>query len=74
MLDYSVDGGRDTVKDPGTPADRIVVSNLYSYGDWSLAYNLNLIGEQFDDFDDDGNRIGHVPKNGPGSPCGGQGS
>lgn len=61
MLDYSVDGGRDTVKDPGTPADRIVVSNLYSYGDWSFAYNLNLIGEQFDDFDDDGKRIGHVP-------------
>lgn len=65
ILDYSIDGGRNLTKDPGTPADRIVVANRYAFGDFSFAYNLNLIGEQHDDIstDDDGNIVksGHVP-------------
>ncbi|WP_246172636.1 TonB-dependent receptor plug domain-containing protein [Marinicella rhabdoformis] len=65
LLDVSVDGGRNNVKDPGTPADRMVISNLYSYGDWSFAYNMNLIGNQYDSVtrDDNDNLVksGNVP-------------
>ena len=46
LLDQSVDSGRDLVKTPGTPEQRAVLSNQYSYGDWSLAYNINYIGDQ----------------------------
>ena len=69
ILTNSLDNGRDRVEDPGSPADRLVISNTYSTGRWSFAYNLNLIGEQYDDVDEifvDGNAVsgegvGHVP-------------
>ncbi len=47
-LNYSVDGERDLVKDPGRPADRVVVSNNYNINDLTFAYNLNFIGSQYD--------------------------
>jgi iron complex outermembrane receptor protein len=46
LLDQSVDGGRELVKSPGVPENRVVVSNQYAIGDWSLAYNINYIGDQ----------------------------
>jgi iron complex outermembrane receptor protein len=46
LLDQSVDGGAELVKTPGTPESRIVLSNVYSYGDWSMSYNINYIGDQ----------------------------
>lgn len=46
LLDQSVDGGSDLVKTPGTPEHRAVLTNQYSYGNWSLAYNINYIGDQ----------------------------
>lgn len=65
ILDYSVDGGRDFTKDPGTPDTRAALNNLYSYGDWSFAWNVNLIGEQYNrvtgNADGSVNRTGHVP-------------
>ncbi|MFK8013776.1 MAG: TonB-dependent receptor plug domain-containing protein [Marinicellaceae bacterium] len=70
LITQSLDGGRDLVNDPGTPADRLGINNIYNYGDWTLAYNLNLIGDQFDDVDETFNGdgvavtgvgIGHVP-------------
>jgi len=65
ILDLSVDGGRDNVSDPGIPDYRAVVSNLYSYGDWSFAWNINVIGDQYDEVssNDAGgvDRTGHVP-------------
>ncbi|MGV6851423.1 MAG: TonB-dependent receptor [bacterium] len=60
LLTQSLDGGRDLVKDPGTPADRVVLANTYEYGDFSFGYNLNMIGKQFDDIVD-GEGVGHVP-------------
>ena len=42
----SVDGGRQTVRDPGVPRYRAVLSNRYSWGDFSFAYNLNYISGQ----------------------------
>lgn len=46
LLDQSVDNGPELVKSPGVPEQRAVLSNVYSYGDWSLAYNINYIGDQ----------------------------
>lgn len=46
LLDQSVDGGRELVDTPGVPENRAVLSNVYAYGDWSLAYNINYIGSQ----------------------------
>jgi len=60
QLDQSVDGGRDFIKDPGTPEQRAVLSNTYSYGDWTVAYNINMIGDQYD-YIEDGQGVGHVP-------------
>jgi len=64
--DTSTSLGRDVSLDPGVPDTRMVISNLYSYGDWSFAYNLNLIGEQYDEVSTDyvtnvTTREGHVP-------------
>ena len=42
--DYSIDGGRNLVKDPGLPEMRLILANAYTYGDFEFAYNLNLIG------------------------------
>ncbi|TVQ34265.1 MAG: TonB-dependent receptor [Wenzhouxiangella sp.] len=42
----SVDGGRQTVRDPGVPRYRAVLANRYSWGDFSFAYNLNYISGQ----------------------------
>jgi len=60
MLSQSLDGGRDLVEDPGTPANRMVIANSFEYGDFSVGYNLNLIGEQCDTIED-GACMGHVP-------------
>jgi iron complex outermembrane recepter protein len=42
----SVDGGRQTVRDPGVPRYRAVLENRYGWGDFSFAYNLNYISGQ----------------------------
>jgi iron complex outermembrane recepter protein len=42
----SVDGGRQTVRDPGVPQHRAVLENRYAWGDFSFAYNLNYISGQ----------------------------
>lgn len=64
LVDNGVEGP-DLVEDPGTPADRMVISNVFAYGDFSFGYNLNLINSYFSETgtDDDGNktRFGHVP-------------
>ncbi|WP_456418547.1 TonB-dependent receptor plug domain-containing protein [Thiolapillus sp.] len=60
VLDYSVDGGRDMVKDPGAPADRAVLANVFEINDFSFGWNINYIGSQYDDIID-GKGVGHVP-------------
>jgi iron complex outermembrane receptor protein len=49
IMDYTIDGGRERVEDPGLPEYRAVLSNLYEMGDFSFAWNTNAIGEQCDD-------------------------
>lgn len=59
VLEYRIDGGRDQVKDPGLPQQRINWNNTYSVGDLSFAWNVGAIGEQYADIstDDDGNLV-----------------
>ncbi len=60
-LSQKLDNFRELVDDPGLPADRIILNNSYSYGDWQFAYNLNLIGSQSNvvtvNTDDNGNFV-----------------
>ncbi|MDX1460470.1 MAG: TonB-dependent receptor, partial [Xanthomonadales bacterium] len=60
VLDWSVDGGRDQVEDPGAPEYRLVLSNVYEWGDFSFGWNTNVIGEQCDQIIS-GACVGHVP-------------
>jgi len=69
LVDNGVEGA-DLIKDPGTPEQRLAISNVYTISDFSFAYNLNLIGEQYDDIDNtlDANgrvvsqdKTGHTP-------------
>jgi iron complex outermembrane receptor protein len=46
LLSTSLDAGRELVGDPGKPADRLTISNSIDMGNFSAAYNLNLIGDQ----------------------------
>ena len=51
-----VDGGRNTLKDPGEPQDRAVLNNTYTWSDFDFVWNINLIGKQYEDVtqNDDG--------------------
>ncbi|RUO56200.1 TonB-dependent receptor plug domain-containing protein [Pseudidiomarina homiensis] len=66
ILDYSVDGGRNITRDPGTPRQRGVFTNTYTLNDLTVAYNINMIGDQYTDVsaDPDGadgvSRTGHL--------------
>ena len=60
VLDYTIDGGRDRVDDPGLPGFRSVISNVYEMGDFSFGWNINTIDGQCDDIID-GACVGHVP-------------
>ncbi len=42
-LDYSLDQGRDLVDDPSTPEYRANLTNEWSMGDFSFAWNINHI-------------------------------
>ncbi|WP_214000256.1 TonB-dependent receptor [Arsukibacterium sp.] len=47
IIDYTTDGGRNTVKDPGLPQQRINLNNQYVFGDFDFAWNINVIGSQY---------------------------
>jgi iron complex outermembrane recepter protein len=57
-LSSEVDGGRNSVKDPGEPRQRAVFTNTYVYDNFDIAYNLNFIGSQYADVTN-GVRSGH---------------
>ncbi len=46
-LSQKLDKNRELVDDPGLPANRIIINNSYTYGDWQFAYNMNIVGDQF---------------------------
>src|SRR5690554_5579540 len=47
VLEYKTDGERSTIKDPGRPEQRINIQNVWSKGDFSVAWNINFIGTQY---------------------------
>jgi iron complex outermembrane receptor protein len=47
IIDYKTDGGRNQVKDPGLPQQRINLNNQYVFGDFDFAWNINVIGSQY---------------------------
>lgn len=49
LLSQKIDGGRNLVKDPGLPAYRATLNNVYMYDDFTFAWNVNVIGNQYDD-------------------------
>ena len=64
ILDYSTDGGRSIVRDPGVPRNRVAFSNTYNLNDWTFGYNVNFIGNQYDDVNADPNGADGVSRTG----------
>jgi iron complex outermembrane receptor protein len=60
LLSQSLDGGRELVGDPGTPENRLTIANSFEFDDFSVGYNLNVIGDQCDTISA-GACVGHVP-------------
>ena len=64
QFESKIDGGRNTLKDPGEPQDRAVLNNSYVWNDFDFAWNINLIGKQYEDVtqNDDGgvDRTGNI--------------
>ncbi|MGX5913575.1 TonB-dependent receptor plug domain-containing protein [Aliidiomarina sp. Khilg15.8] len=64
VIDYSLDGGRNRVEDPNRPQQRINLMNTYTWNDFDFAWNINMIGSQYNDVDTDDNgniiRTGHI--------------
>lgn len=60
-LKSKVDGGRNSVRNPGTPGYRASLSNIYSISDFDVTWNMNAIGRQYNTFrDSEGNREGNI--------------
>lgn len=59
VLEYRQDGGRNRVGDPSRPENRVSLSNMYTYGDFDFAWNLNMIGNVAEEVRD-GEQLGHV--------------
>jgi iron complex outermembrane receptor protein len=45
-LEYTVDSGADIAGEAGLPEWRAILRNVWSWGDFTVAYNLNYIGSQ----------------------------
>jgi iron complex outermembrane receptor protein len=58
--DYTIDGGRNLVNDFGQPEYRGVLSNVYTIGDFDIAYNMNIIASTSEETIA-GEQQGHVP-------------
>lgn len=60
-IESKVDGGNNAVKNPGVPQYRANINNTYVFNDWSFAWNINVIGNQYNTGrDSDGNREGNI--------------
>ncbi|RUO78360.1 TonB-dependent receptor plug domain-containing protein [Pseudidiomarina taiwanensis] len=64
ILDYSIDGGRNIVRDLGVPRQRATFSNTYTISDFTVAYNLNMIGDQYTNTAADPNGVDGVSRTG----------
>ena len=46
VLNYEVDSGADIAGDAGLPEWRAILRNVWTFGDFNVAYNINYIGGQ----------------------------
>ncbi|EGM78943.1 outer membrane cobalamin receptor protein [Rheinheimera sp. A13L] len=63
VFDYSLDGGRNLVKDPGSPQRRISLNHAWSISDFDVSFTTNVIGSQFNNVTTANNvtsRTGHI--------------
>ncbi|RVT46216.1 TonB-dependent receptor [Rheinheimera sediminis] len=63
VLDFSLDSGRNLVKDPGRPQQRMALSHAWSISDFDVSFTTNLIGDQFNNVTTANNvttRSGHI--------------
>lgn len=61
ILDYSLNGGRDLIGDPGYPEDRMQGSTEWKISDFAVGWNFNYIGDQAATVLASGERSGHTP-------------
>lgn len=50
-LSSEIDGGRNVINDNGDPRQRASLSNVYVYENLDFAWNINMVGSQFEDTD-----------------------
>jgi len=51
QFESKIDGGRNTLKDTGEPQQRATLTNTYSWEDLDLSWNMNMVGSQYEDVD-----------------------
>ncbi len=61
ILEFSVDGGRDEIGDPGLPDTRMQGTTEWKVSDFSVGWNFNYIGDQAATVTSGGVRSGHTP-------------
>ncbi|MBU2114023.1 MAG: TonB-dependent receptor [Gammaproteobacteria bacterium] len=59
ILEYKTDGGRNQVQDPGLPQQRVNFNTQYIIGDFDIAWNINMIGDQYNTVTN-GVQAGHI--------------
>jgi iron complex outermembrane receptor protein len=60
-MSRKIDGGTNTIRNPGIPAYRASLSNVYSVHDFDFSWTMHAIGKQYNTFRDaDGNRDGNI--------------
>lgn len=64
QISSEIDGGRNTIRDPGEPRQRVTFSNVYAWDNFDFAWNINMIGSQFEDVDQVPNQPGEVVRTG----------
>ncbi|WP_169577612.1 TonB-dependent receptor plug domain-containing protein [Sinimarinibacterium sp. CAU 1509] len=61
LLDYTQNNGRDLVGDPGIPDTRAQGTTEWKISDFSVGWNFNIIGDQAETVDSNGERTGKTP-------------
>jgi iron complex outermembrane receptor protein len=63
-LSSEIDGGRNLINDNGDPRQRASLSNVYVYENLDFAWNINMVGSQFEDTDQVPGQPGQVVRTG----------
>ncbi len=61
LLEKEIDDDIDVVAAPVLGANRAVLNNSFDVGNWTFAYNINMIGDKYQEKRNPGPGTGHVP-------------